>query len=74
MRNRDIVLLAGAVASGLQAVSIKTTDPRISMLFTFLGVVLAFLAAPPRDENLRERSTDVESARLTDDGNSHHEA
>jgi len=59
MKQRDVVLLAGAVAAGLQAASSKATNPFVTTLFIFLGVGLAYVANPPRDPETRERASDL---------------
>lgn len=66
MKTKDIVLMAGAVAAALQAVSSKITDPKLSMLFTFLGVGLAFLASAPRDPSSHDRSTDEKEVHVAE--------
>jgi hypothetical protein len=59
--------MAGAVAAGLTAIASKSDDPKITMLFTFLGVGLAFIANSPRDVHSLDRSTDEHDIARMDD-------
>jgi hypothetical protein len=59
MQRKDYLLMIGAVASGMQAVSLKSSDPRLTMFFTFLGVSLAFLAQTPRNPDSKDRISDI---------------
>jgi hypothetical protein len=58
MKSKDVLLMVGAAAAAFQAVSSKTSNPNVSLLFTFLGVGLAFFATAPRDPDAKQRSTD----------------
>ena len=64
--------MAGAIAAGLQAISSKSTDPRMTMLFTFLGVGLAFFASAPRDPTSSDRISDKHDEHATARMNDEH--
>ena len=64
--------MAGAIGAAFTAASGKTTNPSLILLFTMVGVGLAFYAQSPRSNDARERATDIEHDKLSDDGNPHH--
>ena len=53
MRGRDYVLMAGAVAAGLQGVDKRLINPLIANLFVCLGLGLAWWAQHPRRQHGR---------------------
>lgn len=55
MNKKSIVLMAGAVAAGMNAASQKSTNPTVTMIMIFAAVSLSFFADPPRDPDSHDR-------------------
>lgn len=53
MRRRDYVLMAGAIAAGMQGVDKRLLNPLLANLFVCLGLGLAWWAQHPRRANGR---------------------
>jgi len=58
MKNKNMLLLAGALAAGMKAVDAKVLSPTVAVLFMLIGTALAFLADAPRDPHARDRAED----------------
>ena len=59
MNRKNTILMAGAVAAGMQAASQKSQNPSLTMLLVFTAVALSYFADPPRDPASHDRKTDV---------------
>jgi hypothetical protein len=76
MRNRDYMLLAGALAAALKGIDAKLYNPMAANLLVCAGLGLAWFAQRPRRQNGRHHTpalTPEELTRLEDEGNPHHE-
>jgi hypothetical protein len=58
INTKNTILMAGAVAAGLQAASIKTTNPNTTLILIFLSAALMYFVDPLRDPNSRQRKDD----------------